>query len=95
MVLDRIAERPEGPRRQQVVTSTAENAGAPRGLAPEGGHERRLARASLTMDQDDRASALDCVVKRPLEGLKLSCPLEEALAHALSVAHHATLVDGR
>ena len=93
MVLDRIAERPERPGRQQVVTRTAENAGAPCGSAPEGSHERRLARAGLTMDQDDRAPALDRVVKRPLEGLKFSCPFEEALAHLASVAHHATLVD--
>ena len=93
MVLDRISERPERPGRQQVVTRTAENAGAPCGSAPEGSHERRLARAGLTMDQDDRAPALDRVVKRPLEGLKFSCPFEEALAHLVSVAHHATLVD--
>ena len=93
MVLDRIAERPERPGRQQVVTRTAENPGAPCGSAPEGSHERRLARAGLTMDQDDRAPALDRVVKRPLEGLKFSCPLEEALAHLVSVAHHASLVD--
>ena len=93
MVLDRIAQRPERPGRQQVVTRTAENAGAPCGSAPEGSHERRLARAGLTMDQDDRAPALDRVVKRPLEGLKFSCPFEEALAHLASVAHHATLVD--
>jgi hypothetical protein len=93
MVLDRIAERPERPGRQQVVTRTAENTGAPCGLAPEGGHERRFARAGLTMDQHDRAPALDRVVKRPLEGLKFSSPLEEALAHAVSVAQHATLVD--
>ena len=93
MVLDRISERPERPGRQQVVTRTAENAGAPCGSAPEGSHERRLARAGLTMDEDDRAPALDRVVKRPLEGLKFSCPFEEALAHLASVAHHATLVD--
>jgi hypothetical protein len=93
MVLDSIAERPERPGRQQVVTRTAENAGAPRSSTPEGGHERRLARAGLTMDQDDRAPALDSVVKGPLEGLKFSCPLEEALAHPVSVAQHATLVD--
>ena len=93
MVLDSIAERPERPGRQQVVTRTAENAGATCGSAPEGSHERRLARSGLTMDQDDRAPALDRFVKRPLEGLNFSCPLEEALAHRVSVAHHATVVD--
>jgi len=93
VVLDRISERPERPGRQQVVTRAAENAGAPCGSAPEGGHERRLARADLTMDQDDRTPALDGFIKRPLEGLKFSCPLEEALAHPVSVAQHATLVD--
>ena len=35
MVLDRIAERAERPGRQQVVTRTAEDAGAPCGSAPE------------------------------------------------------------
>jgi hypothetical protein len=93
MVFDRIAERPERPGRQQVVTRTAENAGSPCGSALEGGHERRLACSSLTLDQDDRAPALDRFVKRPIEGLKLSCPLEEALAHRVSVTQRATLVD--
>ncbi len=91
MVLNRIAERPESPWSQQVVTRTAENAGAPCGSTPEGGHERRLARAGLTKDQDDRTPALDRFVKRPVEGLKFSSPLEEALAHRVSVAQSRDL----
>jgi hypothetical protein len=69
VLLGRVAQRSERPRRQQVVAAADQDPGPVRDGAHEGAHQARLADAGLAQQQRDGATALARVVDRAHQDL--------------------------